>query len=80
MLTDSLHWCMATIHQHKPDTASYQDYLKMSGSEESSQQKGWGKGKFSTMRQKTQDGQTEEENKNLSQSVVSSVTTDMSSL
>lgn len=32
MLTDNLHWRMAAIHQHKTDIASYQDYLKMSGS------------------------------------------------
>lgn len=47
---------MATIHQHKPDVASYHNYLEMSGSQESSQQKGGGKGRFYNERENTRWG------------------------
>lgn len=52
-LTDNLQWCMATIHQHKPNVASYHNYLGMSGSQESSQQKGGGKRRFYNEKENT---------------------------
>lgn len=55
-LTDNLQWRMATIHQHKPNVASYHNYLEMSGSQESSQQKGGGKGRFHNERENTRWG------------------------
>lgn len=55
-LTDSLQRRMATIHQHKPDVASYHNYLEMSGSQESSQQKGGGKGRLYNERENTRWG------------------------
>lgn len=50
-LPDNLQWHMAPVHQHKADTASHWDHLKVSGRWESSQQKGWGKETFDNERE-----------------------------
>lgn len=55
-LTDNLQWRVAMIHQHTPDAASYHNYLEMSGSQESSQQKGGGRGRFYNERENTRWG------------------------